>query len=168
LPHLLGESPALGRFFDQFNDEPEALWAMHIGAERLLLEPAQTATLIKFAILLDGLSIPLIERIWPQPKTDLAPTATVAPATGSSADETLASVRRVLAATVPATTPPAASDDAAGARRKRRAPGIPSTPAPNDRSRASRPTAALVSSAPPRSAAVRATALRELLERLPH
>jgi hypothetical protein len=62
---VLGDNAELGEFFDCLNEEPEAVWEMHLGAERLLLEPAQTACALKFATMLDGLSIPLMETIWP-------------------------------------------------------------------------------------------------------
>jgi hypothetical protein len=89
LPLVIGENHELGEFLDQLREEPAALYAMHFGAERLLLEPARTACLLKFATILHGLSIPLAELVWPETATD--------------------SIRRALILTAPRAPTPAAA-----------------------------------------------------------
>lgn len=140
LPLVLGESAELGAFMDALVEEPAALWAMHVGAERLLLEPAQTATLLKFATLLDGLSIRLQEIVWADPVAQRGACA--------------ASIARALASTAPAAKATEPAPDAAPAQKRNRR-GKPA------------PTHATIILPPPPLPSSDRPSLAFLLERLP-
>lgn len=79
---VIGGDLVIAQFLDQFSAEPCALFAMKASAERIGLRSVEIPCRLKFAQILDGLSIPQMEEIWPD-----------------DARARRASVRRVLAAT---------------------------------------------------------------------
>jgi hypothetical protein len=71
LPHIIGYSTELAEFLNIVAENPYCVYQCAVAAERLLWEPAQTAFLLKFGTILDGLSLPFAELIWPNEKESL-------------------------------------------------------------------------------------------------
>lgn len=71
LPHIIGYSVELAEFLNIVAENPYCVYQCAVAAERLLWEPAQTAFLLKFGTILDGLSLPFAELIWPTEKATL-------------------------------------------------------------------------------------------------